>query len=102
MKTILVGMESASRSYSETAGGREHERAGERRHRPLPYHRREGEAISGGVQGGLNPVRALFLSRRPFASLEKNMRSPFPGMNPFLEQSDAWTGFHDDFIVRVR
>jgi hypothetical protein len=30
------------------------------------------------------------------------MPSPFPGMNPFLEQSDAWTDFHDNYIVRIQ
>ena len=26
------------------------------------------------------------------------MPSPFPGMNPFLEQEDAWSDFHERFI----
>jgi hypothetical protein len=26
------------------------------------------------------------------------MPSPFPGMNPFLEQEDAWNDFHERFI----
>lgn len=30
------------------------------------------------------------------------MPSPFPGMNPFLEQADAWEDFHQDFLVRSR
>jgi Protein of unknown function (DUF4058) len=30
------------------------------------------------------------------------MPSPFPGMNPFLEQSDAWQDFHDSFIPAIR
>lgn len=30
------------------------------------------------------------------------MPSPFPGMNPFLEQPDAWEDFHQDFLVRAR
>ncbi|HUY31286.1 MAG TPA: DUF4058 family protein [Pirellulales bacterium] len=30
------------------------------------------------------------------------MPSPFPGMNPFLEQSDAWEDFHQDFMTRAR
>ena len=30
------------------------------------------------------------------------MPSPFPGMNPFLEQNDAWEDFHSDFIIRMR
>src|SRR5580698_11380562 len=30
------------------------------------------------------------------------MPSPFPGMNPFLEQADAWTDFHDNYIVRIQ
>jgi hypothetical protein len=34
--------------------------------------------------------------------LEITMPSPFPGMNPFLEQSDAWMDFHDNFIVRIQ
>jgi Protein of unknown function (DUF4058) len=30
------------------------------------------------------------------------MPSPFPGMNPFLEQDDVWQDFHDTFIPFVR
>src|SRR6185437_14213065 len=30
------------------------------------------------------------------------MPSPFPGMNPYLEQNDAWEDFHHDFITRAR
>ena len=30
------------------------------------------------------------------------MPSPFPGMNPFLEQSDTWEDFHGDYIIRLR
>jgi len=30
------------------------------------------------------------------------MPSPFPGMNPYLEQADVWEDFHNDFIVRCR
>lgn len=30
------------------------------------------------------------------------MPSPFPGMNPFLEQSDTWEDFHHDFITYAR
>jgi enoyl reductase-like protein len=30
------------------------------------------------------------------------MPSPFPGMNPFLEQNDTWEDFHQDFITRAR
>jgi hypothetical protein len=30
------------------------------------------------------------------------MPPPFPGMNPFLEQSDAWQDFHDSFIPAIR
>ncbi|MBM4067849.1 MAG: DUF4058 family protein [Planctomycetes bacterium] len=30
------------------------------------------------------------------------MPSPFPGMNPFLEQNDTWEDFHLDFITRSR
>src|SRR4051812_30076387 len=26
------------------------------------------------------------------------MPSPFPGMNPFLEQNDAWPDFHERFL----
>jgi hypothetical protein len=26
------------------------------------------------------------------------MPSPFPGMNPYLEQYDAWHDFHERFI----
>ena len=37
----------------------------------------------------------------PFAEGEI-MPSPFPGMNPFLEQNDAWEDFHHEFISRAR
>jgi hypothetical protein len=30
------------------------------------------------------------------------MPSPFPGMNPYLEQDDAWTDFHDGMIPAIR
>src|SRR5947207_9923988 len=30
------------------------------------------------------------------------MPSPFPGMNPYLEQNDTWEDFHQDFITRTR
>jgi Protein of unknown function (DUF4058) len=30
------------------------------------------------------------------------MPSPFPGMNPYLEQADVWTDFHQSFIVAMR
>ena len=26
------------------------------------------------------------------------MPSPFPGMNPYLEQEDAWRDFHEAFL----
>src|SRR6266498_5851100 len=31
----------------------------------------------------------------------QTMPSPFPGMNPYLEQADVWTDFHHNFIVRI-
>ena len=30
------------------------------------------------------------------------MPSPFPGMNPYLEQDDVWQDFHESIIVAVR
>src|SRR5438105_3521144 len=30
------------------------------------------------------------------------MPSPFPGMNPYLEQSDTWEDFHANFITRAQ
>src|SRR6266480_4788972 len=30
------------------------------------------------------------------------MPSPFPGMNSFLEQDDAWHNFHEDFIPALK
>ena len=30
------------------------------------------------------------------------MPSPFPGMNPYLEQEDVWQDFHQSFIPLVR
>ncbi len=30
------------------------------------------------------------------------MPSPFPGMNPYLEQSDTWEDFHQSFLTHAR
>jgi hypothetical protein len=30
------------------------------------------------------------------------MPSPFPGMNPYLEQADVWPDFHDSYLTYVR
>jgi hypothetical protein len=30
------------------------------------------------------------------------MPSPFPGMNPYLEQNDTWEDFHQEFLSRAR
>ena len=30
------------------------------------------------------------------------MPSPFPGMNPYLEQRDTWEDFHTSFITHAR
>ena len=30
------------------------------------------------------------------------MSSPFPGMNPYLEQDDAWQDFQDSFLPEMR
>jgi hypothetical protein len=30
------------------------------------------------------------------------MPSPFPGMNPYLEQADVWTDFHQSYTVAIR
>lgn len=30
------------------------------------------------------------------------MPSPFPGMNPFLEQADVWHDFHQGFVAAIR
>ena len=30
------------------------------------------------------------------------MPSPFPGMNPYLEQSHVWRDFHTSFLVTLR
>src|SRR5947209_1688698 len=30
------------------------------------------------------------------------MSSPFPGMNPYLEQEDVWQDFHDAMIPAIR
>src|SRR5438128_2710906 len=30
------------------------------------------------------------------------MPSPFPGMNPYLEQPDTWEDFHQSFLTEVR
>jgi hypothetical protein len=32
------------------------------------------------------------------ATEEQYMPSPFPGMNPYLEQADVWQDFHQSFI----
>src|SRR5262249_7518533 len=33
---------------------------------------------------------------------EEVMPSPFPGMNPYLEQDDVWQDFHQSFIPLLR
>lgn len=30
------------------------------------------------------------------------MPSPFPGMNPYLEQNDSWPDFHQSFLLFAR
>ncbi len=30
------------------------------------------------------------------------MPSPFPGMNPYLEQNDTWQEFHNSFIIHAQ
>src|SRR5205085_12636690 len=35
-------------------------------------------------------------------SMERAMPSPFPGMNPYLEQEEVWQDFHQSFIPLVR
>ena len=29
------------------------------------------------------------------------MRTPFPGMDPYLEQPESWQGFHNSLIAAV-
>jgi hypothetical protein len=38
---------------------------------------------------------------RGFSSKANAMPSPFPGMNPYLEQDDAWHDFHERFLPAV-
>jgi hypothetical protein len=33
---------------------------------------------------------------------EVGMPSPFPGMNPYLEQNDSWEDFHPTFLIHAR
>jgi hypothetical protein len=33
---------------------------------------------------------------------EAKMPSPFPGMNPYLEQNDTWEDFHHNFMTRAQ
>jgi hypothetical protein len=30
------------------------------------------------------------------------MSSPFPGMNPYLEDADIWPDFHGSFLIELR
>jgi hypothetical protein len=30
------------------------------------------------------------------------MPSPFPGMNPYLEQADTWDDFHANFVTQAQ
>src|SRR5262245_1743130 len=41
-------------------------------------------------------------NREKVAEEERTMPSPFPGMNPYLEQADVWTDFHQSYIVAIR
>jgi hypothetical protein len=34
--------------------------------------------------------------------MEKHMRSPFPGMDPYIEGSGLWADFHDDLIGEIK
>src|SRR5437763_11650543 len=40
--------------------------------------------------------------RRGRLRAEEGMPSPFPGMNPYLEQSSVWHDFHNSFIAAAR
>jgi hypothetical protein len=39
--------------------------------------------------------------RADFNQGEKTMPSPFPGMNPYLEQEDSWQDFHQRFLSTI-
>jgi hypothetical protein len=34
--------------------------------------------------------------------VEKRMKSPFPGMDPYIEASGLWADFHDDLIAEIK
>src|SRR5437588_3619848 len=36
------------------------------------------------------------------SSKELGMKSPFPGMDPFIEDRGLWPDFHDDLIAEIK
>src|SRR6266542_1875980 len=32
----------------------------------------------------------------------QDMKSPFPGMDPYIEGQDLWSDFHGDFLIAAR
>ena len=40
--------------------------------------------------------------KNDFAERRSLVPSPFPGMNPYLEQADVWHDFHESLIPMLR
>src|SRR5207253_2095751 len=38
----------------------------------------------------------------PFSAEEPLMKSPFPGMDPYIEERGLWPDFHDDLIGEIK
>jgi len=39
---------------------------------------------------------------RPYLAEEPPMKSPFPGMDPYIEERGLWPDFHDDLISEIK
>ena len=50
---------------------------------------------------GYNERKAVSC-HRPIVAVENTMPSPFPGMNPYLEQNDTWQDFRNSFLTHAR
>jgi hypothetical protein len=57
---------------------------------------------NGQAGSGLTDAVGLGVSPTPRHHPEPPMPSPFPGMNPYLEQDHVWNDFHGNFIYRLR
>src|SRR5208282_3045708 len=48
------------------------------------------------------PLALRYGNRHRPKGKEETVPSPFPGMNPYLEQADVWNDFHNSFLKDMR